>query len=247
MGKRPCASSLSFYMKLIIGSCFYEVKAYAPYITSLVDSIKALNDKGVDFEYFEHSGDSYVDRAKNTLAHRFMESDATHLFMIDSDLMWNTEGFMRVVEASKRGLDVVGGAYPNKNNWATYGAVPVLRDGSYVGHEREGLRVLEMKCIPGGFLIYTRKAFEMAQPLIKKYHNASEGLNGMSNYEYFRCDISEKGWRIGEDVYFQRKYREAGGKIFLEPDITFTHWGVKGWMGNYHQYLLNKGEKKESV
>ena len=97
---------------LVIASCFYEVKAYSPYVTSLVNSIGVLNELGIPFDYYELSGDSYVDRAKNTLVHRFLQSDASHLFMIDSDEAWNIEGFARMLKAAMAGAEVVGAAYP---------------------------------------------------------------------------------------------------------------------------------------
>lgn len=36
------------------------------------------------------------------------------------------------------------------------------------------------------------------------------------------------------------RYREMGGRVWLEPNIKFNHIGVKAWEGNYHEYLLNK-------
>ncbi len=223
-------------MKLVIATPFYEIKAYSPYIVSLMNSIRVLEEMGIEYDYYELSGDSYVDRAKNSLVNKFLESDATHLFMIDSDLAWDIEGFGRILKASMAGIEVVGGAYPNKNNWNTYGCILVEDENGYpVGIERDGLRLLEAWGIPGGFLIYSREAFEKARP----------GLNSYTDYtidktflECFRCNVEKDGSRVGEDIYFQKRYREQGGRVFLEPNIHFMHYGVKGWGGNYHEYLL---------
>ncbi len=113
-------------MKIILATSFYEIKGYSPYIISILNSVKVLEELKIKWDYYEVSGDSYVDRAKNSLVHRFLESDATHLFMIDSDLAWNTEGFARIISAGLGGAEVVGGVYPNKNNWDTYGCMPIM-------------------------------------------------------------------------------------------------------------------------
>lgn len=281
-------------IKLAIATPFYEVKAYSPYIVSLLSSIRVLEELHIEWDYWELSGDSYVDRAKNTLIHRFMEeSDFTHIMMIDSDLMWDTAGFIRVLKAAITGAEVVGGAYPNKNNWSTYGALPLMVDGQPIVREAEGLTLYEMWGIPGGFLIYSRKAFERTKPNLNTYIDASLST---SFYEYFkmwvkeanftdtsntwekniqlefakamiefgnhigpnklevflecfRCNIEKNGGRIGEDIYFQQRYREMGGTVWCEPNIHFKHIGVNAWEGNFKLYMENNQEdlKKQSV
>lgn len=227
---------------LVIATPFYEVKAYSPYITSLVNSINALNAMKMPFTYFEVSGDSYVDRAKNNLIHRFLKDERfSHIFMVDSDEAWDVEGFLRVVKAAMFGAEVVGAAYPCKNNWEFFGCMPTQSpDGYLMGKEFNGMRLLDMYGIPGGFIIYSRKAIERARPNLNSY------LAPESNeqiLECFKCNIEKSGGRIGEDIYFQQRYKEAGGKVWLEPNVTIQHFGVKAWEGNYHEFLL-KGKNE---
>lgn len=225
-------------MKVVIATPFYEVKAYSPYIVSLINSLRVLDELKIPWDYYELSGDSYVDRAKNTLVHRFLASDATHLLMIDSDLSWDVAGFARLIKDGLAGLEVVGGGYPNKNNWGTFGVIPMAEDGVPIGIDNGSMRVLRVRGIPGGFILYSREAFERARPNLKTYEDKHIGQTFL---ECFKCNIEEHGGRIGEDIYFQARYQEMGGKVYIEPDISFEHYGVKGWRGNYHKYLL--GEK----
>lgn len=234
-------------LKIAIATPFYEIKGYSPYISSLVKSIRMLEKLGLEYDYYELSGDSYVDRAKNSLAHRFMQSDCTHLFMIDSDLAWDEDGFGRIIRAGAMGAEVVGGAYPNKNNWDTFGCIPIEEDGSIIGKEIGDIRLLEMWGIPGGFILYSRAAFERTKPALKEYTDYSIETTFT---EYFKCNVEDFGGRVGEDIFFQMRYRECGGKVWMDPNITFTHFGVKGWEGNYHKHLLKTrlgviGEEKE--
>lgn len=226
-------------MKLVVATPFYEVKAYSPYIVSLINSIKVLEELKIEYDYYELSGDSYVDRAKNTLIHRFLESDATHIFMIDSDLSWETKGFGRILKAGLMGAEIVGGVYPNKNNWRSYGCIPLLKDNELIGMEKGDDIYIECFGIPGGFILYSREAIERTRPNLNTYTDPIENITFL---ECFRCNVEKDGGRVGEDIYFQKRYREMGGQIWLVPQITFSHFGVKGYVGNYHNFLLGGDE-----
>lgn len=231
---------------VVIGTPFYEVKGYAPYIRSLVFTINAFNFFKVPWEYRDVWGDSYVDRAKNSIVHDFLKNEKhSHLLMIDSDESWDVHGVMRIIKAAKYGAEVVGAAYPCKNNWEFYGCVPKIdEDGSFVGKEVDvpgGLRLLSMEAMPGGFICYSRKAFERARPLLNSYHAPETGEEIL---EAFKCNVEEHGGRIGEDVYFQQRYMEAGGTVWCEPNVNIQHWGVKAWEGNYQDYLIEEKRKQ---
>jgi len=223
---------------LMLATAFYEVKAYSPYIMSLIDSIRVLHELGVDWTFKSISGDSYVDRAKNSLIHDFLKSDYSHIFMIDSDEAWDVNGFCRIIKAAIMGAEIVGAAYPCKNNWEFYGCVPnKAEDGSFMGKEIGDMRLLDMWGIPGGFLIYSREAIERTRPKLNSYIIPE---NGESVLECFRCNIEKDGGRVGEDIYMQLRYKDAGGIIWLEPNVTIQHYGVKEWVGNYNDYLLRQ-------
>jgi hypothetical protein len=254
-------------MRLMIASAFYMVTAYAPQILCLMEATKVLEQLGVNYTYTQLCGDSYVDRAKNNLVHEFLKTDYTHLMIIDSDETWDVEGFARLIKAALSGCEIVAGLYPCKNNWEFYGGYPLEKDGAIMGIEKDGMRLIEMDIVPGGFIIYSREAFERTRPNLDSYVNPD---NSDLILEAFRCNIEylghkifkreeledmevpqlvdivmqnqrggRKGGRIGEDIYFQKRYKEMGGKIWCEPDITMGHFGVKEWRGNYHEFLLN--------
>jgi hypothetical protein len=222
-------------MNLVIATPFYEVKAYSPYVVSLIDSIRVLNELDIPHDYYELSGDSYVDRAKNALVHRFLQSDATHIMMIDSDMAWDVKGFGKLLKAAIAGCEVVGAAYPCKNNWEFYGCMNhKSEDGHLYGKKVGDSYLLDMWCIPGGMIIYSREAFERTRSNLAEYE---EPTTGEKILEAFKCNIEPCGGRIGEDVYFQKRYKEEGGMVWLEPDVTIEHYGIKAWKGNYHTWL----------
>lgn len=253
-------------MQLSIASAFYQVTAFAPQIICLMETIKVLDELGVGFTYSQICGDSYVDRAKNTLVHEFLKTDATHLMIIDSDETWDVPGFARLVRAAMSGCEIVAGLYPCKNNWEFFGGYYKDKDGMLLGIEIDDMRLLEMDVVPGGFIIYSREAFERTRPNLDYYvcpdtsdlilecfrcnieipglkPYTREQLENMENPQLVDLVIANqrggrRGGRIGEDIYFQQRYKEMGGKIWCEPDITMGHYGVKEWRGNYHEHLM---------
>jgi hypothetical protein len=138
-----------------------------------------------------------------------------------------------LIKDALSGMEIVGGTYPNKNNWETFGTIPLLKDDTVMGIEKDGIRLIDTTGIPGGFIIYSREAFERTRNSLETYNENDEKI-----LQCFRCSV-EDGLRVGEDIYFQRRYIENGGKVWLEPNISFYHFGVKGFPGNYHEYLLN--------
>lgn len=259
---------------LLISSAFYEVKAFSPYITSLINSIRMMNEAKIEWSYQQISGDSYVDRAKNTLVHHFLQSDFTHMMIIDSDESWDVMGFGRLIKAAIAGAEIVCGLYPCKNNWGFYGGVPKYSDDGYVmGKEIGGMRLIDMQIAPGGFIIYSRKAFERTKPNLNTYVDPETNEEIL---EAFKCNIEferpsktrdellkmsrkslvdevlgiqhggKVGKRIGEDVYFQQRYKEMGGIIWCEPNINIGHFGVKEWKGNFQSHLLSLKAKSET-
>jgi hypothetical protein len=86
--------------------------------------------------------------------------------------------------------------------------------------------------VPAGMLMIKRDVFDrlIASGKIRKdqFDMLVFFENGM---------LPEEDTWIGEDNHFCRKWREIGGEIFIVPDITFTHVGVKEYKNNLHQYL----------
>jgi len=219
---------------LLIASAFYEIKAFSPYITSLMSSLKVLQEAGIKYSYTEISGDSYVDRAKNTLVDRFFKTKMSHLMIIDSDLGWEVEEFAKVLKPAMHGAEVVGAAYRIKEFWESYPVEPVVEDGQIIGNRESGVLVFQTRCLPGGFIIYSRRAFERTRPVLNTYDMDGPVL------EAFRCEIAEDGRRIGEDIYFQRKYLSQGGKMYVVPNVTITHYGTYGYEGNYNSFIRSQ-------
>lgn len=220
--------------KYLFATPFYEVKGYAPYIVSMFQTVYALaRHTKVEFEFNELSGDSYVWRARNLLAERFLLSDATHLIFIDSDEAWSLESIMRLLKAD---VDVVGAAYPSKNNWEHYSVVVYTDANGIPETNAEGL--IRAQKVPCGFMKIKREVFET---LKKKYPENWYWEGGNSGairkmYDYFG-HLTIDHVKQGEDISFCKRCEMAGIELWVEPRADIDHIGTKTWKGNYHKYL----------
>lgn len=96
----------------------------------------------------------------------------------------------------------------------------------------------EVKHGPTGFIRIRRDVFAKLLKTGKVPHIVDIGPSGGKRGEYdvyFDTRSEGTAW-IGEDVAFCRMAREAGIKVWLDPDITFTHAGPWHWVGNYREH-----------
>ena len=223
--------------KYLFATPFYEVKGYSPYILSMFQTVYALaRHTHVEFEFNELSGDSYVWRARNLLAERFLLSDATHLIFIDSDQGWSLESIMRLLKAD---VDVVGGAYPTKNNWEHYSVVVYTDEKGIPETNSDGL--IRAQKVPCGFMKIRRNVFERLKKAYPENWYWEGGNSGQVRkmYNYFG-HMAVKNVMLGEDISFCKRWEMLGGELWVEPRCDISHVGTKTWHGNYHKFLTRQ-------
>ena len=54
--------------------------------------------------------------------------------------------------------------------------------------------------------------------------------------EYFASQMHEHVF-YGEDHMFSKRMRDMEMPMFIYPNVNITHWGYKGFEGNYHKHL----------
>ncbi len=224
--------------KFYIATPFYEMKGNSYYIQSLVLSLTGLakyeKETGIRFEFHQISGDSYVWRARNSLASMFLASDCSHLVFIDSDESWEPEGLFRLLKAD---APMVGAAYPVKNNWGHFGVTYHTEGENYTPKAREDGLILAQK-VPTGFMKISREVFErirLNEP-DNWYWQPDEYGTPAKMHNYFG-HVLEDHVIYGEDISFNKRWQACGGEIYIEPRVTIEHYGMQGWKGNLDQFL----------
>lgn len=176
---------------------------------------------GWGFEKFFWSQDSLIVHARNVCVAKFLDSDATDMFCLDSDVACGPGAFTRLMSHQ---ADFVCAVYRVKNETEKYAVVGL----PYVTHQDVKTGLLEVKDVPFGFARVTRDCIEK---MVKAC--GDDGWFWANHEPRFKCwplfntEISNHTF-WGEDYYFCRKWRELGGRVFVDPDIRLAHVRADG-------------------
>lgn len=198
-------------------------------VKSLMGTQALCRSVGVPFQLGMVLGSAVVQWARDEVVDLFLQSDATRLFWIDSDMVWEPEQFMRLLALSQR-RDVICAAYPAKNDRPTF----------YVNwDEAEGLTqgeygLLEIKGVGLGFTVIARRVIEQLSNQAPKVY---DDVSKREMASIFRIDQTEAGKRRGEDMAFFADIRALGHKVWLDPETDLGHIGTKKYTGSIRDAL----------
>jgi hypothetical protein len=179
---------------------------------SLLKTVAACKDEGIQLQMEVIAGCSVVSWARSCIADAFLKSSHSHLIWIDADIVWTLDDFFRLVSLSAV-HDVVGATYPFKK-------LPLTCVVNHVGEPRQytvnGLGCVQVKSMGLGFTIVSRRVMEavaVGKPSRK------DPIDGKMHVDMFRIDHE------GEDIAFFTDVRKAGYDVWLDPSISVGHWG----------------------
>ncbi|HET6377669.1 MAG TPA: hypothetical protein VFG05_05100 [Methylocella sp.] len=236
-------------MVFIATPCFGGLVSQ-PYMLSVISLIRFAAEHNFDAALALLGHDSLISRSRNTLVSQFLcTPEASHLLFIDADIGFEPEQVYHMLCFDK---DFVAGMYPLKAiDWSGLAVkravtakepfqtaplhyVGTLCPGSLV--EREG-RFATAIFAGGGFMLLKRQMIERmiaAYPGTKykashAYSNAGSG----ENYALFDTMIDpETGLYLSEDFAFCQRWRETGGKIWLDTEGKLIHAGSCNFQGD---------------
>lgn len=172
---------------------------------------------GLAYVLYDEAGHTEISLARESIFQAFLKSDCSDLVFIDDDVMWERGGLIRLLEHD---VDLVAGAYPKRKDpieWSVgWLDVPELRAVN-------GL--LEVASLATGFMRISRNC---AEKMHKEY--------GATVFDNIRHDTG----RYSEDISFCRRWRDIGGKVWLDPEIKMGHIGNKLFSGTIGEFLRNR-------
>lgn len=202
----------------------------------------------IALQIFTIGNESLITRARNQLVAEFMASDCSHLMFIDSDLRFDGDAVARLLSHNK---PIVIGAYPLKIEPITYFIEPVENDEEIrkIGNIWDGL--IEVTKGGTGFMLIQRGVIKDMQSHYPELHytgdydNSSyrQDLNGKDDHKqklkenlYSLFDTSHDKENnnnyLSEDYTFCKRWRDMGGKIWLDEGIKLDHIGRKVFKGD---------------
>lgn len=225
-------------MKIFVAIPVYDGKLGIESVRCLMNEQAVALGLGDDFTVNFLASDSGIAGARNTLAKEFMDSGFDRMVFLDSDVTFEPGALIKL---ARMPVDFVGGAYRHKRDEESY-PIDWLPKGELWADEN-GL--LEVAKLATGFLALSRKVFET----IREAHpERSYSHMGNPGFCYFQIPFKD-GTFYGEDFYFCHEWVELGGKIYLDPEITLTHWDFNpkphvGHIGNWLKSRIEKENKE---
>lgn len=217
-------------MNIFLAVTVYDDKIHAKNsISILKNCIDLMQKKHKVIPYF--NSDLYIDRSRNFCVKLFLESDCTDMLFIDADLEFETGAIDKIMKHDK---ELVAGSYRYKKQHHDYPVVIDWSNNNNCKEEETGL--VHVLSAPTGFMRINRSVFEK----MIKHYDVQKDENNV--YQFFETGtrVFNDGLWWGEDTAFCKKWREMGGKVFVEPNIDFTHIGSEEYKGNYHKWLLGR-------
>lgn len=149
------------------------------------------------------------DSARNYCVEQFLQTDDTHLFFLDDDVVPPTDALQLLLDANK---PAISGLYPSEWFDSSDGKIKTRQnafcdirdDGELV--EAKGRGVQPIRSCGGGCLLIRRDAIEQLKAPWFKFHYNDNGL-----------------MNLGEDVDFCKKLKEADIPLFVHFDVQCNH------------------------
>jgi hypothetical protein len=239
-------------MKICIATPMYGGNAKSLYVSSMMELLATLNRRGHQVFQTVITNESLITRARNTLVHEFLKTNADAILFIDADHGFKSEEVADMVESGK---DLIGGIYPMKAiNWENvrkaalagkenleeysgFFAVNFLQEEQTFSYNQP----FKVRDIGTGMMFVTRKVFEALKPVCKAYKNNSISNGSIEDAtitEYFTTMIDPAdGILLSEDYALCYMWRELGNDIWAAPWVNLSHAGDYNFSGKFLRML----------
>lgn len=251
--------------KIYVATPAYGGQIMAFYMLGVINLFNLARDLGIEVEVDVLANESLITRGRNTLTHRFLKSNATHLMFIDADISFDPRSILQMVGAN---VDIITGLYPKKSiDWGR------VESAVKLGVPKDQLRYhtgdfvvnlvdyatevtvpmgqpLEILAGGTGFMLIQRQVLERMRPHVPVYKHDCEDLSGSVKpaeeiSEFFATSIDPPTQRLlSEDYHFCFKWRALGGKVHLAPWVPLAHVGTYIFEGRLFE---NKPETTEDA
>lgn len=201
---------------------------------SILQDMILMSEKGIKVTVVDETGNSMIAHSRDLICAKFLGSDATDLVFIDWDIAWPAGTLLKLVEYP---VEVVAGVYPKRSDPIAFFVRWIAENKELRGDPEHGL--LEVDGVPAGFLRISRDALTKMVLAYPKTRFADK--YAPSGYAHALFDnIHEGDAYFGEDFSFCRRFRDIGGKVWCDPEMTLTHIGNKGFTGSLGEWLKNR-------
>ena len=213
----------------------YDFKVSLKLAISLARLAQEAPQHGVELSIGSICGCSVVSRARNLLVQDFIESSATDLIFIDSDINFEASDVFRLMAwAIDPTKNIVAGVPRTRSVDKVY-----IADLDYDENNEltmNGMGLVRGKRVATAFMLVQRKVFETlieANPQWK-YWDKRTDRNLFTVFDFL---LTEEGY-MGEDFLFCDRARAQGFEVWIDPTIKLGHMGVQEYAGAFGDDIL---------
>lgn len=222
----------------------YGGQCSSEYAQSLFELRSGMERAGHQVTCIFLGNESLIQRARNTIVHHFMKTDATHLLFMDADQKFRARDIAGLIRSGK---DVIGGIVPMKGiNWEAVraGAQAGAADLSTLtghfninrleGHDMVSMDMpFQVRHIGTGCMLIHRGVFERLKKHVKYYTNGGTTIApGERIYNYFSAEVVDHEL-LSEDYHFCHLWRQEAGTVWAAPWCEIGHFGPYLFAGRY--------------
>lgn len=214
------------------------IPAYAATVSlatmrSIVHDLMQLMRRGDVVSVEDECGNTDITDARAAIVGKFLAGPGTELVMVDHDVCWEANGLLKLVDYP---VDFVSGLYPQRSDPIKFN-LRYLEDRPEIwGDPKTGL--IEVGGVSAGFMRCSRK---MLEKMAEAYPGLSYDRSDKKFWGFFdpyRLDDGKR--KLSEDYSFCQRWRDIGGKVWVDPSIKMGHIGLKTFAGNFGEFLRNE-------
>lgn len=204
---------------------------------SLMSDILLLAERGNRVNVFDESGNAMIGDCRGLIVSKFLDSDGTDLVFVDSDVAWEAGALVKLVDYP---VDFVAGLYPQRRDPINYCC---QWDTSKPEIELSEHGLIEVMGVPAGFMRLSRA---MLEKMVEAYPDTQffcEQAPDKTVHDLFGPYRVGK-IKFGEDYAFCRRWRDIGGRVWIDPEIQMGHVGYKTFLGSAGEWLKERGHDR---
>ena len=223
-------------MKVTFCTLYLGDAPLVPFQQSLEACLPVIEDAGWEHNIAVEANCPYISAARSKVLKKAIDAESDVIVFLDYDLSWTPESMLKLLETEG---EVVAGTYRQKSPDAKYMGVMALGPDGGLIVRPDGC--IKAEKVPAGFLKLTKWA---VSGFAKKYPELLFGDPLHPELDMFNHGAINGIW-YGEDYAFSKRWVDAGGDIWVVPDLDITHHrGDESYPGNFHKYLLNYNKPK---
>lgn len=214
-------------MKLFVAAPCFGGMVTTSFMQGYADIALHCYQRGIDTQTLFISNQALITAARNVIVAQFLDSDATHLLMVDADIEFRASDVQRLIDFNH---DVSVIPYRKKKEEVDF----TIRwiDPKHID-VKDGFA--KVATGPTGFMLIKREVFEKmkrAYPELHYYHGEN-GYETENSYLFFDTlhDREETNLYFSEDFAFCKRWTAIGGEVWADCETALTHIGTKGYKG----------------